>query len=166
MTKILTYIGIAVLVVIAIVLGYIIIKQQSITPQVSTDNSTATAPTTNQLSAAEEIAAVLNFPGPNATDAEIKKHLDLVDKLGNESTILDISGCKPNPVVFRIRLGANFKVKNSDQIAHVIYTYKELTINANSEQSLDSASVSSGLGNRGYSCDNGKTTVGVIQIIP
>jgi hypothetical protein len=183
MTKNLTYIGIIVLLIIAIVLGYQIYQQQTgydtssqnqsinnqefVTPQAITPNSTATAPLTNQPSA-EEIA-VLNFPGPNATDAEKKAHSNLVNEVGNKvagTPFLDISGCKPNPIVYRVKRGATFNIKNSDAIDHTINTERKAIIKSNSEQTLASKGIGDDLGNYAYSCDDSAGPVGVIQIIP
>lgn len=183
MPKKLVYAGIIALAVIALVLGYKIYQQQigkgeqSITPNQQVNNATTPNSEVNQATpdaslsrtpSAAEISAVLNFPGPNATAEERKKHSDLVNKLGDEAgfSFLNISGCKPVPVVYRVKLGSTFKVKNTDSVDHTIYTAKKVTIKANSEQTLNSKEIGDNLGDYGYGCDNSSGAAGIIQIIP
>lgn len=181
MSKNLVYIGVVVLAVIAVILGYNIYQQQSggattpSTQQPQTRDITqpiqqGTDQTTTQkkeLTAEEK--QVLQFPGPNASEAERKAWADLVNKLGNESGVpyLDITGCSPTPVVYRVKLDGTFKVKNSGQTDHVIYTGdKRTTIKANSEQSVSSSSMGNTPGDYGYSCDGSPSSIGIIQVRP
>lgn len=180
MGKTLLYIGIVGLVIIAVVLGYTIYQQQItsslnnqsvstnqqyITPQVSTNNSTATAPATNQLSAQE--IAVLNFPGPNATDAEIRQHGELVDKLSIRASALDITNCKPNPLVFEIEEGTTFKVRNTGSVAvELVRGDKIVTVPANTEKGVKITDLAKEqFGNIGYACMDQQGPTGVIQIV-
>lgn len=183
MAKNLVYIGIAVLAVIAVVLGYQIYQQtvskkapttrqqpptRTITQPVGTQSSTQTAPQKTELTAKEK--QVLNFPGPNASQEEKNAWEAVVRKLGAESegvAYLDISGCKPNPVVYRVKLDSSFMVKNSDQKDHEIYNAKRVTIKANSTQTLRTQEIGSNIGLLGYGCDGSPGLgVGIIQIVP
>lgn len=184
MAKNLVYVGVIVLAVIAVFLGYKIYQQQTLTnktsvtnqqpqkrstpkPRVNQTTPEATQPQTQQPSASE-ISAVLNLPGPNATEAERKKRQDLINKLGSSSDItsLDIAGCIPNPVVYSVRKGTNFKVKNPDQIDHTIYTTIRTTIKANSEQTLTSKDIGDNFGDYAYGCNGEPNSVGIIRIVP
>lgn len=183
MAKNLVYVGIAVLAAIAVILGYKIYQQQRAYQQVGLTNQSSQptkqpsgvraspkaspSPQAQQPSAAE-VAKVLKFPGANATEAERKNHSDLVNKLGNQfggAAFLDISGCNPNPVVYRVKQGGTFKVKNSDQTDHTIYTSIRNTIPANSEKTLESKTIGDNMGAYGYGCDGSSGTVGIIQIV-
>lgn len=170
---------VGVLVVLAIVLGGAIYQQQTgsksqtgipqdrSVPQPVANQNTQQASTPRELTAEEKQA--LNFPGPNATEAEKKAHADLVNKLGNQSGVpfLDISGCRPTPVVYRVKLGGTFKVKNSDSKDHTIYTDRDTVIKANSEQTLTSKDIGDNLGQYAYGCDGSAGSgVGIIQITP
>lgn len=185
MAKNLVYVGVIVLAVIAIVLGYKIYQQTLANKTVSTteqpQSKTKPQPTSRQITipatpqtqqpSAAEVAEVLKFPGPNATEVERKKHSDLVNKLGNQfggATFLDISGCNPNPVVYRVKQGSSFKVKNSDQIEHTIYTdpIRQTKISANSEQTVESKNIGVNNGDYGYNCDSSTNPAGIIQIVP
>lgn len=188
MAKNLVYVGVVVLAVIAVVLGYKIYQQQLAYKQTAPKNQSTTGQqsgvkTTPKLSpkpsplsqsqqtSAAELAEVLQFPGPNATEAERKEQSDLVNKLGNQfggATFLDISGCNPNPVVYRVKQGGSFKVKNSDQTEHTFYTDpgRKTKIPANLEQTLTSKAIGDNYGDYSYNCDSSTNPVGIIQIVP
>ncbi|MEK7517793.1 MAG: hypothetical protein AAB583_04545 [Patescibacteria group bacterium] len=175
MSKNIVRFGIAVLVVIAVVLGYQIYQQTTVYQTPPIQNGTVPQTVGNQQASTQkgltaEEKQALSFPGPNATEEEKKKHSDLVDELGNRvagTLFLDITGCKPNPIVYRVKQGGSFKVKNSDSIDHTLSTDRKITIKANSEQTLTSKSIGDVLGNYGYGCaEISGGTVGIIQIIP
>ncbi len=176
--KNLVYFGVIGLVVVAVILGYNIYQQSQVTTSVKTPagqqsqsavTKQSSAPAQKRQLTAEE-KQVLIFPRPNATQSELKAHSDLVNKLGNQSGVpqLDITDCQPTPIVYRVKLGGSFKVKNSDNKEHVFYTQPNLktTIGANSEKSVPSSSIGAALGDFGYNCDNSTSVVGIIQIVP
>lgn len=181
MSKNLIYVGIAALVIIAVVLGYKIYQQQiQIPPTASTGDQSqniSEAPLTNQATSAPastidnaERQKLFSFPGPDATEAERKSHSDLVNKLGNQfasSTFLDITGCQPNPIVYRVKLGGSFRVKNSDQIDHTLSTDKKTVVKAGSDTTISSTAIGDKPGDYGYGCDGSTGSgVGIIQLIP
>lgn len=121
MTKVLTYIGITVLVVIAIVLGYTIIiqqptKQQS-TPQVSINNST----TQQNLPSAEEQALVKAVPGPNSTLEERIEYSKKLEKFEKVTDTVEITNCWPSPFIARVREDTDLKIKNNDNVEQLIF---------------------------------------------
>lgn len=182
MAKNLVYLGVVVLAVIAVILGYNIYQQQTggtatlpntqpskiqSAPQTG-GNQSSTQPTTQKRELTAEEKQVLTFPGPNATEAEKKTHTDLVDQLGNKSgyAVLDISGCAPFPVVYRIKQGGSISIKNSDKVDHVINTARKVTIKADSTQTVNSKEIGDNLGEYAYACDGSRSSVGILKIIP
>lgn len=125
MTKILSYIGISVLVVIAIVLGYTIIQQPSIqqppnqqsTPQVPINNST----TQQNLPSAEEQALVKAIPAPNSTLEERIEYNKKLEKFEKVTDTVEITNCWPSPFIARVREDTDLKIVNNDNVEQLIF---------------------------------------------
>ena len=167
-----TLILIGILVLVGGVLGYAIYQSGAVKRGQPASTTQTTGTTTEETSArtlsADEQAA-LSFPGSNASEGERQRHSDLVNKLGNESgyAFLDVTGCQPLPVVYRVKQNGNFVVKNTSTREHAIQLDRSTTISAASEKTLDVATaVGANLGNYGYSCDGSTGPVGVIQVVP
>lgn len=111
---------IIILLIIAVVLGYAIYKQQDPKSPSVPDVSIPTPSVSTQISSAlnADEKAVLNPPPSDASPAEREEHDALAAKLSKESDNLDITNCRPNPLVLRIQINKNLKVKNSDNINH------------------------------------------------
>ncbi|MCH7730570.1 hypothetical protein IID21_03530 [Patescibacteria group bacterium] len=171
-----TLILIGILVVVGGVLGYAIYQsgaakrgQPASTTQTPATSTTGTTTTSVSRTLTADEQAVLSFPGSNASEAERQRHSDLVNKLGNESgyAFLDITGCQPLPVVYRVKQNGTFVVKNTSSIEHTIQLDRATTIPAASEKTLKvSEAIGENLGNYGYSCDGSTGPVGVIQVAP
>lgn len=177
---VLIYVGITILAVIAVFLGYRIYQKQTevaLPPSKNIQTQDIPSPkgsvdkvTSVSNLESNERQEVLNFPSSNASAEEKKKHSDLVNKLGNQSgaTTLNISGCNPTPIVSRVKQGSSFKIENPDQLDHTIYANpaKKIVIKGNSESTLSTSDFGSSLGDYGYNCDTSTTPVGIIQIVP
>lgn len=162
---------IVVLVVTAIGLGYIIFKgatkRSPEQPSVITPSIQTTTPSsTRQLSEEEQ---VLKFPGPDASEEEIKKHGELVDSLSQQATVLDITNCSPSPVVTLVNPSTTIIVRNSGFTEQtIVRADKAVTIPAGGEVKVTISSLigSDDLGNLGYSCQGIPGPVGVFQVGP
>lgn len=108
-----------ILLVIAVVLGQAIYKQYK--PQIANEPSLKQKDSSSLLKLipsdlTEDEKAVLKPPPPNAPVAEREKHDALATKLSKESDSLDVTNCRSNPLVLRIKINENLKVKNNDNI--------------------------------------------------
>src|SRR5688572_18245360 len=108
MSKNLIYVGIAALLIIAVVLGYKIYQQQTgVTPILPTNlqSQNTSQPTTNQATSAAFVesdnpadrSAVLNFPDSNASEAEKKKWGEKVISIAKQTNLLGINNCETIP---------------------------------------------------------------------
>ena len=166
MSKNLVYVSIAVLAVIAIVLGYQIYQQQRLTAPSSSTPLPVTTQDQQPDFNRQSYPLIGNFPGNNTSDEERKKFSDAVRAQAKESDMLDITGCKANPLVYKIKLGSDFKIKNSDTVEHKLYIggAEKYKIPANTTITVK-ANFEPGPGTYGYSCDEtNKNEVGLFLI--
>lgn len=173
MKDIFMYIFIVLLVVIAAGLGYFIYKKSLTEPasvEVGEDQVTASRPPQSLQDlegvASEEEVAVLNAPGPDATEEERRSHFLLVQKAAKASPYLDITKCSiAQPVVFEVKDGATFTVKNEDTIEHGIVIDAEHTYRIPAGETKDIvADFGKGPGVYGFGCDSVPHAVGFFLI--
>jgi len=170
-------VGIVVLALIAVVLGYKIYQQtalkgppvQSIqsvvkpTPTTTVKQSSKT--TSNEIS---ENNILQSSPGPNSSDEEKNKFLDAVKRLAKETAVLDITKCQPQPVVFKMRKAAQLQVRNNNNIEHTIIIDSEhqYSIPPNSTKTINTGL---GVGSPGYRCGGvgfeNEPLVGIIDVV-
>ena len=82
------------------------------------------APPTNPVNLEE----ILNFPGEDATEEEIKEWHEMVVAASVNVNVLDITGCTPNPLVIEVGYGEAIEVKNRGTTDHILH-YGEATMN-------------------------------------
>lgn len=164
MAKRFVYFGIVVLAAIAIFLGYQIYQQY----QLKQSSGTKLEPgqTSVNQSVAPKETDVLNFPGPNASEEETRKFAETVQANAKETGELDISRCEPNPKVLKVKLGSEFKIKNSDPSEHKIYIANREEFSATPDSTVTvKASFGKGPGTYGYGCDGDSTLVGAFFVV-
>ena len=153
----------------AIVLGQAIYRQRSPQPSKESlpkETNSSNLPKLLPSDLTEDEKAVLNPPSPDAPAAEREKHDALAAKLAKESDSLDITNCRSKPLVLRIKINKNLKVKNSDNIdrklifddTHKYQIAKNSTINLNVD-------LGHGVGLYGYICE-GVGLTGFILVTP
>lgn len=161
-----------VLVLLAVALGYAILRQRR--PLTAPDTSSATPapaptaepnafapgpaplPATAPLAAkSPEERAVLNIPGPNASEAERARHFELAQRLARESAELKLVNCVPDPAVFKVANGANFTARNAGakDATVAINTENVYAIPAGGTKILK-AGFGKGAGLFGYGCNS------------
>lgn len=118
MEKKLAYVGIAVLVVIAVVLGYQIYQQQTgyntpeqnnqqyVTPQVPINTQQTNQPAIESL--------LKRFVAPHNSPEEKAKFFSDLNAVAKETDLLSVTNCKPNPSVLKVKKGSSFKITNED----------------------------------------------------
>jgi len=107
----------------------------------------------------------LNVPLHNATDRERMTHAAFVEKLAQAAPALDITGCKPTPLVYRINLNGTFQVKNDDYIPHALrYLTFQIQIPAQATTTVKTAQLFKTAGDYGYGCDNPFMKMGVFMV--
>lgn len=152
---------IIILLVVALLLGQAIYKQHMPQPPAE-----PVAPSLIPSDLTEDEKAVLNPPSPDAPAAEREKHDALAEKLSKESDSLDITNCRSNPLVLRIKNNENLKVKNSDNIdRNLIFddTHKyQIAKNSTTNLKVD---FGHGVGLYGYVCQ-GVGLTGFILVTP
>ncbi len=134
MAKNFVYIGIAVLALIAVVLGYKIYQQKLTSTLPQTNQSTQNRPTTptsvNQatpgeaqtpsVDLGEQERLVKSVPLPTAPlEARIAFN-DQLKKYEKETGTIEITNCKPLPLIFRVKGETSFSIKNNDAVEYKI----------------------------------------------
>ncbi len=115
MSKNLVYIGIGILAIIAIFMGYKIYQQQvSLNQPTSKDQSVSVSqPIT------EEEKLVKADP-LNATLEERTAYRKKLDQFAKDATTVEITNCKPNPLVARVKENTAPNITNNDNAEHVL----------------------------------------------
>lgn len=154
---------IIILLVVALVLGQAIYKQHNPQPL---PPSKPDVPKLMPPDLTADEKAVLIPPSPDAPSAEREKHDALAAKLAKESDSLDITNCHSNPLVLRIKINKNLKVKNSDNIDRklIFDDTHEYLISKNSTTTVK-VDFGKGAGLYGYICE-GIGLTGFILVTP
>lgn len=118
---------IIVLVITALVLGVFIIKPSGLKLPSFENKASKLEPEQNAIPAnlTEEEKKLLTVPPPEAERSEIETHLALGAKLAKKADVLEITNCKPKPLVFKVKEKRNFKVLNKDKIDHTLIIDEE-----------------------------------------
>lgn len=108
---------------------------------------------------------VLNVPLHNASTIEKQAHAQEVVKLVKTASVLDITGCKPTPLVYPLNLKGSFKIKNGDAIPHTIrYLSAQITVPAHGTTTAQTSQLFKTTGDYGYGCDNPFAKMGVFMV--
>ncbi len=127
---------IIVLVITALTLGVLIIKPSGLklssfenkTPKSELKRDSVPDASTTRLIPAnlsKEEKKLLTVPPPDASEEEINAHIAIGEKLAKEADILEITDCKPKPLVLKVKEKTNFKVLNNDKIDHTLIIDEE-----------------------------------------
>ena len=154
-----------ILIGIAIILGYAIYSQHvQKQPPVLSPNSTQQRLLPANLTDDEHF--ILNPPSSDASRSAKDKHAQTVAKLAIVGSNIQITNCKPSPLVLQVKLGSEFTITNKDSTSHNItfdeeHTYK---VSANGNLTIK-AEFKYGAGDYGYVCE-GVGLVGFIHVAP
>ena len=163
------YLAIVLLALLAIVLGYLIYQQQFSEESISQEPPARSGiEQTPQEKSTDEIPEVLNIPPPDASQEEKQKHFEIALQEAKEASYLDITQCTlAVPVVFRVREGESFEVRNNDTKPHTIIINPENTFTIPAKESRDIApDFVQGPGLYGYGCDLTAHSVGLFLVAP
>ena len=170
-----------VLVLVAAVLGVIIVLGTIAAPKsgdsiqnTRTTSSNSGVPLGNGAKATAtelphltaEQREVLTAPGASASPAEQKVHDELIIKNARTAEYLSIGpGCKPDPLVIQITVGASLRIKNTDSEPHtLVFDAKHvLSIATSSSEELKTDFLKVG-GAYGYGCDGVLGAAGIIVV--
>jgi plastocyanin len=96
----------------------------------------------------------------------VQEKIDTIQTLAKDTGYLDISGCRANPLVMKVRKGKTFTIINLDEKDHTITIEgaRELVIPANSESDF-TADFAGDVGLYGYTCDNMQGGTGVLSVV-
>ena len=172
---------VAVLIIVAFVLGVLIYNKysrgaitlnkmdsngslrQSRQSQSSQQDTREKRPTPEGLSAEE--LKLFTIP-MNASQEFINERFKLVEKLSKEGDTIDLNKCeKPSPLVLKVEEGTDITIKNSDSIEHNVFIYRnsEVKVPANQNKTVK-ANFERGPGYYAYQCDNLAGIVGYILV--
>ena len=155
------------LIIIAAILGVIIYLAGGNLPNKSggTNNKSQNSSllSSNNDIVGEE-AEVLSFSS-DMTEEQKLKHNELVGKLAKEGPSVNVTGCKPSPLVYKLKDGSTITLRNDDSVEHIImidpahiYTAKAKSL------TKIVADFGQGPGNYGYKCDDSQGAAGVFLV--
>ena len=169
-SKILTIL-IVVLALAAVGLGYAIVKQQRgdksnflFERRFSQDRSVESS---LDMSVEEREKLVLEAPGQDASQEEKERHFQIAQSIAEVAQYLDITNCKKgNPVVFQVKEGQEFTVKNDDSVSHTVSLGEKQNFPV-PEKSTKTIlpEFDKGPGVYGYGCDGSAKEVGMILVV-
>ena len=102
-----------------------------------------------------------NFQVPNSQSdaAQIEEFVRRVRELSEETAVIDISGCNPEPKFSKIS-GDKFTLQNKDTAAHtVIFNEGQFNVPAKSSTEVSSSIFRPGV--HGFGCDNAGSNIAV-----
>ena len=168
MTSKVSVIFIGIFVLVVAIFGYTFLKQQEGATSDTVSNRIFSSLDKLDISFEERERLVLNPPKDDASAEEKKNHFLIAQSIAKEAPYLNITTCKRgNPLVFKIKDGEEFVVKNEDSIEH--------TISMGANQNFRIAAHSTiailpefkiGPGIYGYGCDASENEVGMILVTP
>jgi len=174
-------------ILIAVILSFAIYKQRSYetddilfqrrflsdtSPDSIADNSPKPTPTQSgdnldELSIEELESLVLDPPEKYASNEEKERHFSIVQRIAKSAEYLDITKCNvASPVVFKVKDGEAFIVKNDSSVEHTISIHDNqiFSIAAHSTKSIQ-PDFKIGAGVYGYGCDSSPREVGMLLVI-
>lgn len=63
---------------------------------------------------------ILNPPSAEASKSALAKHAKMVATLAKPADTLEVTACRPNPLVLNVKLGSQIKIQNNDETEHKI----------------------------------------------
>ena len=160
---------ITILVLVAVGLGIAIVYQKTAFLSDDGEAGIQSQPTPSELSGealANEEQTVLNFPAETATESDRRQHSEMVRRLAVASDTLDLTGCRPDPVVLEVLLGETVTVRNSDVESYELVINSEyvFVVPGGGETEVV-ADFGKGLGVYGYGCEPASQVVGIIHVV-
>lgn len=129
-----------------------------------TEEANVPFPEPNPTVSQDEQSALV-FPPMNASDEEKKQHFDLVSRVAKNAEKIDITGCKPSPVVTRVRDGNTLVIDNRDVQDHSITLgdVRTLTIISGASEGM-TVDFETGPGLYVMRCDASRDAVGILFV--
>lgn len=113
----------------------------------------------------EEEKYILNPPLANASSSAKEKHREIVARLSKQTESIEIKDCRPNPVVVKIKIGSEIKIKNHDNVERkIIIDSKNIFKIAPGEEKMIKTQFKYGSGDYGYVCE-GSGIVGFMHVV-
>jgi len=155
--------------IVFMIVVYIILQQRYVNnfpiPTPSPSPSSAPTPSSTPRTLTPEEQAVLKIPLHSASSQEKEQHAKQVAKLTTTAPELDITACKPNPVVYQVGLNSSFKIKNNDSIPHTLrYMSSQILVPSMGSTTIKTSQLFKIAGDYGYGCDNPFAKAGVIVV--
>lgn len=116
-------------VVVVVIIGVYVFRSGSVeTPTGSEAGGTGTPPASTPGGSPRSQITLPEQPSPNASEGERKSFYEAVEKLAEESKILDLTGCVPAPAVVRVKLGGEVTLAHHDANARVFGLDKDRVV--------------------------------------
>lgn len=143
------------LIIVGLILGYSIYNQSQQKSQKSIPQALT-----------EDERFILTPPSSDASKSALKKHAQMVKKLAQDGSLLEIKDCDPNPLVLKTRIGSDLEIKNQSTTNHriIIDSKHYYDVPANGSKIIK-AEFKYGTGDYGYVCE-GAGLVGFLHITP
>ncbi len=155
---------IAILVITALVLGFLIFKAKY--PSASSESSTSVQTTEEVIVTGGIENAILVLSSPNSTPAEKEAYAAFVKETAIPATVIDVTSCSPKPLAASVKQGSlvNFSNTGTEKVMLVFNKDLSLEITAGETKSIV-ASFKQGPAVYGYGCGASPYAVGELVIV-
>lgn len=124
MSKNLIYIGIGILAIIAVFLGYKIYQQQASFKQIASQTKPTPTVQVQQSSQPQDSSAEENLikaaPPQDASEQDRTAYYQKLQGLAKDAATIEITNCTLNPLIIRTKEGTVLSIKNNDGIEHTV----------------------------------------------
>lgn len=149
-----------ILLVVAVGLGVMIFNQSPRPASTQTGGNETQQPSDKSSEQSAMEAELLDFTNDSPQRAE------KISNAAQDAEFLDVSGCKPKPLVLKVADKGTFTAKNQDSAAHTINFDEAHTYTIPASGSLEiTGDFGKGPGNYGYLCDAGTNIVGILLLV-
>ncbi|MDP3727176.1 MAG: hypothetical protein Q8R35_00895 [bacterium] len=109
---------------------------------------------------------VRKVPDQRAPEEVKRAYYELVSRLAEPSSVLDITGCTAEPLALKVTEGDAISIRNTDAAGHTINIgQQKIPVPAKGAAML-TATFDTGPGIYGYGCDTGLSIIGVLSVTP
>jgi len=107
----------------------------------------------------------LRVPLQSASAEEKQQHAQTLATLVKTAPVLDITGCRPEPIVYQADLNGSFQVRNNDTVAHKLrYGSLMVAIPPQATTTVQTSQLFKTAKDYGYGCDNPFAQHGIMMV--
>lgn len=107
---------------------------------------------------------VLDLATVKLSSTENKEFMDLIEKLAQNTTSIDIGFCSPKPVVVRVKMGELLTIENTGENPRTLTIQNYSCSVLPGKKRMISTDFGKGTGRYGFNCDSSISPVGIFRV--